>query len=238
MKKWELKPARDLGLTLGERARSLDRESGLMELAANRAWFLLIRSYLAVWHRLKVVGRENLPEEPPFILVANHSSHLDSLSLAAALPQRLRDRTFPIAAGDHFFETPVVAAFAAFVLNALPLWRNNSGPHEMAALRNRLIGDPCSFILFPEGTRSRDGKMTRFRRGVGMLVSGTPVPVVPCYLKGAFESFPPQNRWPRSGKLILRIGEPMTFPTIADDTEGWTEVAGKLEGRVRALQDL
>ncbi len=68
-----------------------------------------------------------------------------------------------------------------------------------------------------------------------MIVSGTQVPVVPCYLEGAFEAFPAQNRWPRSGKLVLRIGEPMTFSTIADDKEGWTEIAAKLEERVRAL---
>ena len=99
--------------------------------------------------------------------------------LAAPLPWRLRDRVFPIAAGDVFFETPMMSAFSAFFLNALPLWRKKCGPHALKELRDKLLEDPCVYVLFPEGARSRDGKMLPFKKGLGMLVAGTPVPVVP-----------------------------------------------------------
>ena len=86
--------------------------------------------------------------------------------------------------GDTFFQTPIMRAFAAGAMNALPLWRKNAGRHAMEDLRQRLIGEPCGYILFPEGTRSRDGAMKRFKAGVGMLVNGTRVPVIPCHIEG------------------------------------------------------
>jgi hypothetical protein len=118
-RRWQLSPARDLGLSLSERARSLERESGLLEASAALAWWALMRAYLGACHRLRVEGLSNLPSEPPFVIVANHTSHLDAPALASALPWRWRDRIFPVAAGDAFFETPGVSLFAAFAMNAL-----------------------------------------------------------------------------------------------------------------------
>jgi len=232
---WKLEPARDLGLPLAERLRSVRRESGLVESFAHRAWWLVIRSYLGLCHRLTILGREHVPNRPPFLLVANHSSHLDALVLAASMNGRLRDHVFPIAAGDTFFETPVLTAFAAYVLNALPLWRRNCGPHALAELRQRLVGEPCAFILFPEGTRSRDGRMATFKPGMGMIVAETAVPVVPCYLAGAFESLSADRRWPRWHKVTLSIGEPLVFESAKNDRAGWLEIARTTEAAVRQL---
>jgi hypothetical protein len=123
MEKWRLEPARDLGVPLGKSLRSLQRESGLVTVIARLGWWSTVRAYLALGHRLSIRGREHLPVAPPFVIVANHTSHLDALVLAAALPRRLWDRVFPIAAGDTFFETPLLAAFAAVGLNSLPMGR-------------------------------------------------------------------------------------------------------------------
>src|ERR1043166_6361677 len=129
MNDWKLEPAHDLGLPLKERTRSLRREAGLAETLLHWASWSVIRNFLALYHRLEITGREHVPASPPFVLVANHASHLDALVLASPLPARIRDRVFPIAAGDTFFETPAAAVFAAFILNALPIWRKNCGPH-------------------------------------------------------------------------------------------------------------
>src|SRR5262245_41415462 len=149
MDDWRFEPARDLGLPAGKRLRSLRRESGLAESVARLGWRACIRSYLALWHRLRIEGREQLPQEPPFVMIANHTSHLDAVALAAALPARLRDRVLPLAAGDTFFETPVLAAFAAWLMNALPMWRRNCGRHALEELRERLLAEPCAYLLFP-----------------------------------------------------------------------------------------
>ena len=235
MEPWQLEPARDQGLPLKERMRSLKRESGLVSTGLHLTCWTFIHSYLSIFHRLKIVGRENLPAEPPYILVANHTSHMDALVLAAPLPWRLRDRVFPIAAGDVFFETPMMSAFSAFFLNALPMWRKKCGPHALKELREKLLDDPCIYVLFPEGARSRDGKMMAFKKGLGMLVAGTPVPVVPCHLAGCFEAMPAERRWPRPGRITVTIGKPLDFSRETNDREGWERLMQAVEAAVRAL---
>jgi len=236
MDDWKFQPARDLGLSPGDRLKSLKRESGLLDTMLHHVWWGFVRGYLKVYHRLSVRGRENLPAEAPFILVANHASHLDVLALAGSCPARLRDRIFPIAAGDTFFESVPVAAFAAYALNALPLWRKHCDPADLQELRRRLTDEPCAYVLFPEGTRTRTGEMGIFKRGIGSLVASTLVPVVPCYLQGAFEAFSADKRFPRPRKLVLTVGAPLRFPAAANDKEGWTEVAAKVEAAVRSLK--
>lgn len=235
MNDWKLEPARDLGLPLKERAQSVRREDGLMETLLHAAWWQIIRAYLQLFHRLEIVGREHVPVAAPFVLVANHASHLDALVLAAVLGAKVRHHAFPIAAGDTFFQTPATAAFAAFVLHALPLWRKHCGPHALHELRDRLVSQPCIYILFPEGTRTRDGQMGRFRPGVGMIIAGTKVPVVPCHLSGCSEAWPVSSRFPRPRKIRVQIGEPLLFETTPDERAGWEIIGQNLEQRVRAL---
>jgi 1-acyl-sn-glycerol-3-phosphate acyltransferase len=233
---WQLKPARDLGLPFFKRFRSLQRESGLPESVLRLVWWSFVRGLLKTVHRLEVEGREHLPEKPPFVLVANHSSHLDALVLASSMPVRWRDCVYPLAAGDTFFSRNATAAFAATLLNAFPVWRKRASASEPIDLRRRLLEDRCVYIIFPEGTRSRDGSMGRFKAGVGMLVAGTPIPVVPCRLVGAFEAFPPGRRLPRLRKVKLRIGEPVLFESHGQDHDDWRAIAATLEERVRILE--
>lgn len=235
MDDWKLEPARDLGLPPGDRLKSLRRESGLVSTGLHLAWWAGVRAYLATWHRLTIEGRERLPKKPPFVLVANHTSHLDAMVLAAPLPWRERDRIFPIAAGDVFFQTPLASAFAAGMLNALPMWRKKCGPHALDELRRRLVDEPCAYILFPEGTRSRDGAMTAFKPGLGMLVAGADVPVVPCRLEGCYDALRPEHRVPRPRRIRLRVGEPLNFASTPNSREGWVQVACETEAAVRAL---
>ena len=168
-------------------------------------------------------------------MVANHSSHLDAITLAAALPWPLRRFAFPIAAGDVFFETPAVALFSAMMLNALPMWRKSCGPHAMQQLRERLISEPTIYVLFPEGTRSRDGNLGRFKPGLGMIVAESEVPVVPCYLHGAHAACPPDRKLPLPLPLHLRIGAPLSFAGIKNERAGWQEIAARLEAAVTAF---
>ena len=235
MEEWQYKPAQDLGIGGVERLRSVKRESGLVGFLARKTWWFWVRAVLRITERIQVSGREHLPLTPPFLIVANHASHLDVLVLATALPLRLRDSVFPLAAGDTFFETPPMAAFAAGMMNALPMWRKNCGHHAIDALRHRLVSEPCGYILFPEGTRSRTGQLNPFRPGVGMLVAGTAVPVIPCYLHGTFEALPAHAKWPGSANIALKIGKPCQFENISNERNGWQTIADKLEHEVRAL---
>jgi 1-acyl-sn-glycerol-3-phosphate acyltransferase len=219
---WQLKPARDIGLAPGERLRSLARERGLAGLALNALWRGLLRAYLRIFHQLEVSGREHLPP-PPFVLVANHTSHLDALVLAASLRGEAARSAHALAAGEVFFGSAAGAAFAAYAINAFPVWRGRTKRGELQLLRARLLEDRLVYILFPEGTRSRTGAMAPFQPGLGMLVADSGVPVVPCRIEGAHAAWPPQRRWPRPGRLALRIGAPIA--TAGLDREGVTAAA-------------
>jgi 1-acyl-sn-glycerol-3-phosphate acyltransferase len=211
------------------------RESGLLESFAHHACFSLLRSYFAVAHRLTIVGREELPPHGPFVLAANHCSHLDALILGAALTPRHRERAFPIAAGDIFFQSNVTSTFSAIMLNALPMWRKNCGTHALSDLRRKLHEERAIFIIFPEGGRSRSGSMMPFKHGLGMLVAETNVPVVPCGLVGTFRALPPHGNLPRPVAIKLLIGEALEFVSTTNDRAGWSQIAQSVESRVRDL---
>lgn len=235
MEDWKYNTARDLGLEASEAMKSIQREVGLPGRLTNSFRHVLAKWYLQAYHHFKVEGSANLPRQLPFILVANHSSHLDALALASVLPMRLNANVFPVAAGDTFFKAPSTALFASFFMNALPIWRRNCGAHTMENLRERMLEEPCGYILFPEGTRSRDGKMGRFKPGIGMLVAGTSVPIVPCHLTGAYDAFPPQDKLPKPRTIRLRVGRPLYFGDIPNGRKGWGDVASTLEKAVREL---
>lgn len=232
---WQYEPARDLGLPVGERRRSLRREVGLAGALSCLAWRWLTLRYLKLVHRLEIEGRAHLPAHAPFILVANHASHLDAVTLACALPVRQVGRIFPIAAGDTFFTKPLTSFFATACMNALPLWRRNCGAHSQNELRDRLVREGVIYILFPEGTRSRTGEMARFKPGLGRLVAGSAIAVVPCYLDGAWQALPPGRRLPRPAKLRLRIGKALSFESTPNGRDGWDAIAAATEAAVRAL---
>jgi 1-acyl-sn-glycerol-3-phosphate acyltransferase len=234
---WKLEPARDLGLRPEGRAQSVRRESGLISTISHTLRWALVRNYLRTYHRLKIINRGYLPKNPPFIVIGNHASHLDAIVLGALLPGRLQDRAFPLAAGDVFFDSPAKSVFSAVVINAFPMWRGKAGAHALMEMRKRLTNEPCVYILFPEGKRSRDGNMNPFKSGIGMLVAGTEVPVVPCYLDGTFQALPANCRWPRPRKIVVHIGEPLLFPSTANEGAGWREISQACENAVRALAD-
>ena len=237
MNTWQFSPALDLDLSGTARYRSVRRESGLEESTVRLIWWAAVRLWLLLAHRLEIRGLEHLPAQAPFVLAANHASHLDTLVLASAISLDRRDRVSPIEAGDVFFEKPLCAVFAATALNALPLWRcrRNCGHHALRELRQRLLDRQSIFILFPEGSRRRGEQMQAFKLGLGMLVTQTEVPIVPCYLHGTAEALPPGCLRPRLAKLHLTVGEPISFAAVVNDRPGWEEVARRSEMAVRDL---
>ena len=164
-------PAHDLGLTGRARQICCGREAELGESVLRMGWESFTRTVFRIWNQCRVEGRENLPPGPPFVMVANHSSHLDALMLAAALPMEWRDQVYPLPPVTIFSLSRGKAWFGATMLNALPVWRRaHNQTHALEALRARLLEGRRGYIVFPEGTRSRDGQMGTFKSGIGMLV--------------------------------------------------------------------
>jgi 1-acyl-sn-glycerol-3-phosphate acyltransferase len=235
MEDWRFEPAHDFGLSAEQRRQSLRREVGLESAISCLLWRLVTRFYLTVAHRLEIHGRENLPKRSPFVLVANHASHLDAIILGGILPLRFVGAVFPIAAGDTFFTKRSSSIFATACMNALPIWRKNCGAHSLQDLRERLLNGASVYILFPEGTRTRTGEMGNFKPGLGRLVAQTNIPVVPCYLRGTFDALPPSGSIPRWKKIRVSIGQPLSFASAPNDRLGWEAIARSTETAVRAL---
>lgn len=92
MDKWKFNSARDVSMPARERHRSYLREGGLVETSLRLVWWSGVRLSLTLFHRIAFRGREHLPPEPRFVIVANHQSHLDALLIGSALPLRMRDQ--------------------------------------------------------------------------------------------------------------------------------------------------
>src|SRR3954470_24692531 len=169
MEPWHYEPADDLDQPMIERLRRFPREPDMLIYGLRAVAAAALRTWLAVYHRLKIVGRKNLPADGSFVMVANHSSHLDALCLLAALPLGKLHRAFPAAAKDYFFLSAPRILLAAVVVNALPFERRTSARQGLAVCAE-LLRDPGNvLIIFPEGTRSRTGAIQEFKSGIGAL---------------------------------------------------------------------
>lgn len=236
MEPWHYDPARDLEQSLVERLRNFPREPDMLVYGLRSLAALAMRGWLRTYHRLVIVGRENLPRDRSFVMVANHASHLDALSLLAALPLGKVHRAFPAAARDYFFETAPRVFLAAVVVNALPFERQVHGRQSLSICWKLLENPGNILIIFPEGTRSTTGEVAEFKPGVGLLAAGTEHPVVPCYLHGAHRAWPKGAIFPRPRPLRLAIGLPRTFSHLPRGKESAGTISRELREAVVSLK--
>lgn len=200
-------------------------------LAAN----LFLRVLLTTRHRLEVKGLENLQGSGPFVFTPNHASHFDLLSICASLPLGLSQNTHAVAAKDYFFNRWWKGLAARIFVNALPFDRRGRVNESMAKCREALAAG-SSLVIFPEGTRSPDGKLNEFKPGVAQLLAGQPkIWAVPVFIDGAYAIMPKGSHFPGSGRLRVIYGRPMAFPLAAQDANALREIAGTLKTAVEAL---
>lgn len=237
MSEWRYEPAQDLDQPLIERLRHFPREPDMLVYGVRSLAALVIRAWLCAYHRFEIIGREHLPAEGSYVLVANHASHLDAVCLLSALPLKKLHRAFPAAAADYFFESVPRIWLAAVVINALPFARQVH-IRQSLSLCEKLLANPGNvLIIFPEGTRSPTGKVGKFKSGIGMLLAGSEVPVLPCYLAGAFDAWPKGRFVPRPATLRLTIGAPRHYAIAPPGKESACAIAAELQQAVEALKE-
>lgn len=204
---------------------------------AQRLFFLLVvRPFLTLFIGLRVRGREHLPESGPFVLVANHASHLDTLSLLALFPlARLRE-VRPVAAADYFERTRLTALVSRTLFNILPIRRRRedrqAGEDPLEPLLEALAAGQA-LILFPEGTRrSGADDVGEFKGGIAHLVERRPgLTVVPCWLANMGRTLPKGELVPVPFICRVSLGAPL------QPSGSRAEVLATLEQAVRALRD-
>jgi long-chain acyl-CoA synthetase len=211
--------------------------SGLLEKRAIAAPVLfalgrLLRPLLA---RVRVRGVENLRATGAYIISPNHQSYLDPFLMCSALPYRVFKRFFFVGAVEYF-ETSFTQWFAR-IANLVPVDPDSNLIPAMKAGAFGLAHGKV-LVLFPEGERSIDGTVKKFKKGAPILSQHLHVPIVPVAIKGVYELWP-RNRginwrvvWPWSGHHIdIVIGKPMTFDEHAD----YNVTATQLRDRVNEM---
>src|SRR4051812_46970700 len=235
MKRWQYEPAADLDQTIIERLRNFPRQPDMLVYGVRSVVALIIRGLLRLWCRFEIVGEERLRSNRSFVLVANHASHLDTVCLLAGLPLRRLHRAFPAAAADYFFKSMPRTWIATVIVNALPFERQTHVRNSLAICRELLAQAGNVLIIFPEGTRSTTGELQEFKPGIGALVAGRDVAVLPCYLDGAHRAWPKGKRIPRPRKVRLIIGAPRSYAAMPCDRAANAAISVELRNAVQQL---
>src|SRR4051794_30334348 len=187
-----------------------------------------------LYTRARVSGRERFgTTPPPVILVANHSSHLDTPTILRALPRKWRQRTAVGAAADYFYNKRAVANAVALVFNTVPILRRGGGIGNGSFDHvDRLIDQRWNLLIFPEGTRSRDGELGRLRSGAAVIAHQHRIPIVPVRVRGTHDAMPPGRNWPKRihGFLSRRHKVEVTFgpPIWAGDDDDRSAVMSRV----------
>lgn len=155
-------------------------------------------------------GLENLPADGPYIIAANHSSHLDSAAVISLLGRSARD-LHVLGAKDYFFDGRLKGWIVSTCLNVLPFDRHENFLRSLG-LSQRAVQMGRSLLIFPEGTRSRTGDIAEFKPGLGLLALELGVPVIPTYIHGTYNALPVGRALPRPAPVRVTFG-----PAVAVD---------------------
>jgi len=214
-------PASDLGWARQEPVRTI-------RLLIQRG---LLLPFTEVMAHPKVEGREWVRElERPVIFAANHSSHADTSLILHALTDRARERTVVAAAADYWFKRPLLGNLVSLFLNTFPFSRTGGAQAQLHS-SSQLLKSGWNLVLFPEGSRSVDGRIGEFKPGVGHLANETGAPVVPLHIRGAYQIMPRGQKLPLPGPARVRIGKPMN----PGPKEGSRDFTARVEQAVRTL---
>ena len=169
----------------------------------------------------------------PFVLVANHTSHVDGPLLAMSLPWTQARFLSTGVAADYWFDHWHRRIFVRLMMNAFPIDRGGSRKHSGTS--RRLLRSGVPILVFPEGGRQQTGTMAEFKPGGAALAIGVGVPVVPAAIIGGYEAMPKGRSWPVPGRPTVRVvfGDPM----IALEGESAVEFSTRIHDRVKDLYD-
>ena len=203
-----------------------------------RVGWLLFRALFATYFRWKVYNPERVPLTGPVILAANHASFLDPPLIGAGL-----HRPLSYLARESLFDLPFMRGLLTS-WRCIPVDREGGGARGLRLIFDRLrLGN--AILLFPEGTRSKDGQLQPARSGIGLTVLKSSAPVIPVRVFGTFEAFNRRHRFPRPRPVAVKYGKPLWFAgqRAALRVQGKIEakrnyqaVAGEIMAAIAALQ--
>ena len=198
----------------------------------------LFRLLYATYFRWRVYHPERVPLTGPVILAGNHASFIDPPLIGAGLP-----RDINYLARESLFRFPGIGALLRS-WQAVPVDREGGGAKGLKAILDRLH-DGGAIILFPEGTRSRDGKLQLARSGIGLTVIKSDAPVIPVRVFGTFEAYGRHVKIPRPCQIAVKYGQPLDFAVLRTEAKTcskerlkqiYQEVADEIMSAIGRLQ--
>jgi 1-acyl-sn-glycerol-3-phosphate acyltransferase len=194
-----------------------------------RICWIMIRSFLLLYCRLRINGKENVPSEGGVIIASNHIAAGDPPFVGSSL-----GREVYFLAKKELFRNPLLRTLIKN-LNAIPV---NRGVFDRNALlrSEEILRKGFGLILFPEGTRSKTGELGRGKPGIGMLARHAMVSIVPAYVENSDRFL----RLPFIGKrLVISFGKPLTPGWLAetsDDKNGYRAIVAEVMERIQLLK--
>ncbi len=186
-----------------------------------------------MFFRGEVVGQEYIPKTGAFLIAVNHASHLDAPTVGAQVPRQM-----------SFFARktlwkPGVAAWWLDAVGTIPV--DLEGSQDIGGLKRvlRALADNKVLILFPEGTRTLDGKLQPPKPGIGLIICRSQVPVIPARIFGSYEAFGKGISFPRLGKgMSIVFGPPLTASEydIGTGKDRYLVASERVMERIAALE--
>lgn len=192
-------------------------------------WAVFLKLVFRFYVRLEVIGdiHKVYRENPRLLIISNHASHIDAVSIAAAIPFKYWTHLYIAAAKDYWFKNGLFTFFSKHCLGAIPIDRKDKKSEAITlctSLLNEL--DRIWMILFPEGTRSPDGYIKKFKKGVSVFAVSSDTPILFLYLDGNKKIFPKGAALPKPGRLAIHIG-PVQPPAPIEEVDAnykkWVE---------------
>jgi 1-acyl-sn-glycerol-3-phosphate acyltransferase len=203
-----------------------------------RIGWLGFRGFYRAYFRFKVFNPERVPLSGPLILASNHASYLDPPLVGAGIR-----RDINYLARSSLFRFPIVG----WVLknwNSVPVDRDGGGAAGLKAILDRLLAGGA-IILFPEGTRSSDGKLQPARSGIGLTVIKSNGPVVPVRVFGTYDAYGRRHKFPRPRQIAVKYGKPLDFAELRREAktcakprlkEIYQQVANQIMAEIEKLE--
>ncbi|MCE5304042.1 MAG: 1-acyl-sn-glycerol-3-phosphate acyltransferase [Planctomycetaceae bacterium] len=198
----------------------------------SRIWYRLLQRFLQllaiVVYRVRFSGRENIPTSGGVLVVSNHQSHLDPPLVGIGVPRRM-----------NYLARKTLFRFKPFgwllhSVDAIPIDRDGFGLGGIKESLKRLKHDEM-VVVFPEGTRTRDGQIAPFRAGFATLAVRSNAAILPAAVDGTYQAFPRGKKFPGPGRIRVRYGRPILPSEFAGRSEH--ELVAEAERRVRACFD-
>lgn len=196
----------------------------------------VLRNFLKIVVGVKFDNARFLLKEDQFIIVANHNSHLDAMTIMASLPPKLLVKVRPVAAADHFGKTKLKEKLTNYFVNTLLIQRKRDKENPENDPINKMIkalDDGYSLIIFPEGTRGEPEVQQPIKPGIGLVLSERPtIKYVPAYMKGMGKAMPRTDNLILPHTSSLRYGE----SKLVDSTDV-TAIMNEIEQGINSLRD-